>query len=510
MRVSSFIILVLLLTSLAAFVAQLLIDFSTINIATSCIALLTAIVISSYIKRTDAIQTDPISTFAIFGFAITTQVGALLFQSLAWTSLSEGLRQPIETFATLFVYLIVALVAHSFFRMLTSNTTAKPSMMSALLERARLYEIPPSGTLWMMGWFGVLAIFFGRGADINNKVWDGFRFLIYTPFLIPIYINLIGKTYANASRELFFLSAWFTLLVMFGMLLGTRAIIFTGFMIIGLIYLLAGLRSNAFLQSKQIFKFSVSFVLFLSLLGPASDLATAIQITRQSNDRSIEHTLDVAQKPYLLENYRATGISNAKYSAYDEAYINNSIFSRFVETKFHDNALYFSSHLSDGGKEALAEKTSDLLFGILPQPVLDFFKIDVDKLTLKFSMGDYLANLSSGIPLGGYRTGSMFAQGQALIGSFFIVTYFMICMALFYLMSLLSSKSNDVVRLSALGLLLIWNFFMAGVTAESLHQMTAFLARNLMQSLLIYLLLYWLCSLFTKPVLLNKTVTEIA
>lgn len=506
MRVSSFIILVLLLSSLAAFVAQLLIDFSTINIATSCIALLTVFVISSYIKRTNAIQTDPLSTFAIFGFAITTQVGALLFQSLAWTSLSEGLRQPIETFATLFVYLIVALVAHSFFRMLTSNTTAKPSMMSALLERARLYEVPPSKTLWIMGWFGVLAIFFGRGADINNKVWDGFRFLIYTPFLIPIYINLIGKTYANASREFFFLAAWFSLLVLFGVLLGTRAIIFTGIMIIGLIYLLAGLRSNAFLQSKQIFKFSVFFVLILPLVGPASDLAIAIQITRQSNDRSIEHTLDVVQKPYLLEKYRATEVTNAQYGAYDEAYISNPIFKRFVETKFHDNALYFSSKLSDSGKEALAEKTSDLLFGILPQPFLDFLKIDVDKLTLRSSMGDYLANFSSGISLGGYRTGSMFAQGQALIGPFFIVTYFMICMALFYLMSLLSNKSNAVVTLSAPGLLLIWGFFISGITAESLHQMTAFLARNLMQSLLIYLLLYWLCSLFTKPVMLNKLV----
>jgi hypothetical protein len=101
----------------------------------------------------------------------------------------------------------------------------------------------------------------------------------------------------------------------------------------------------------------------------------------------------------------------------------------------------------------------------------------------------------------------MFAQGQALIGPFFIVTYFMICMALFYLMSLLSNKSNAVVTLSAPGLLLIWSFFISGITAESLHQMTAFLARNLMQSLLIYLLLYWLCSLFTKSVVLKQPVT---
>jgi hypothetical protein len=499
MRVSSFIILVLLLSSLAAFVAQLLIDFSTINITTSCIALLTALIISSYIKRTDAIQTDPLSTFAIFGFAITTQVGALLFQSLAWASLSEGLRQPIETFATLFVYLIVALVAHSFFRMLTSTSAAKPSLMSSLLERARLYEVPSSSTLWIMGWFGILAIFFGRGADVNNKVWDGFRFLIYAPFLIPIYINLIGKTYANYLIEFFFLALWFSLLLLFGMLLGTRGIIFAGIMIIALIYLLAGLRSNAFLQSKQIFKFSVIFVLILPLVGPASDLATAIQITRGSTDRSIENTISVAQKPYLLEKYRAAEVVSAEYGAYDEAYIRSPIFKRFVETKFHDNALYFSSKLSDSSKELLAEKTTNFLFGILPQPVLIFLKIDVDKSTLGFSMGDYLANLSSGIGLGSYKTGSVFAQGQALMGSFFIIAYFMICIALFYLMSLLCKKSNDVVSLSAPALLLIWSLFGTGISAESLHQITALITRNYAQSVLIYIIIYWLCRSFIGP-----------
>jgi hypothetical protein len=504
MRVSSFIILVLLLSSLAAFVAQLIIDSSTINIATSCIALLTALVISSYIKRTDAIQTDPLSTFVIFGFAVTTQIGALLFQSLAWTSLSEGLRQPIETFATLFVYLTVALVAHIFFRMLTSNTTARPSLIFSLLERARLYEVPSSSTLWIMGWFGVLAIFFGRGADVNNKVWDGFRFLIYTPFLIPIYINLIGKTYANYLKEFFFLALWFSLLLLFGMLLGTRGIIFAGVMIIALIYLLAGLRSNAFLQSKQIFKFSVFFVLILMFIGPASDLATAIQITRQSNDRSIENTISVAQKPYLLENYRLAEVANAKYGAYDEAYIRSPLFKRFVETKFYDNALYFSSNLSDNGKDLLAEKTTDLLFGILPQPVLDFLKIDVDKSISRFSMGDYLAYLSSGIALGSYKTGSMFAQGQALMGSFFIIAYFMICISMFYLMGLLCKKSNDVVTLSAPALLLIWSLFGAGISAESIHQMIAFIIRNYAQSIFIYLILFWLCKRFISPSSLNN------
>ena len=56
----------------------------------------------------------------------------------------------------------------------------------------------------------------------------------------------------------------------------------------------------------------------MPLIGPASDLATAIQMTRQSTDRSIENTISVAQKPYLLEKYRATEVANALHGAYGE------------------------------------------------------------------------------------------------------------------------------------------------------------------------------------------------
>ena len=87
MRVSSFTNLLLLLSSLAALFGQLLIDFTTVNIAASCIVFLTAILISVYIRITDAIHTDPLSTFAIFGFAMTTQVAKTSPQDQAEDSL---------------------------------------------------------------------------------------------------------------------------------------------------------------------------------------------------------------------------------------------------------------------------------------------------------------------------------------------------------------------------------------------------------------------------------------
>jgi len=503
MRVSSVIVYVLLLFSLAAFIAQLLIDFTTVNITASCIVLLSSILISFYIERTNAIQTDPLSTFAIFGFVMTTQVGAILIQSFALTSLTYGLRQPVETFATLFMYFIVALVAHSFFRVLTKNQ--KKSKIASLLEKFKLYEVPSTRMVWILGWFGVLALFLGHRNDVLSKLWDGFRLFIIAPFLIPVYIKLIGDSYCNNKiKEYFFLVLWFSLLILFGILIGTRSIIFSGIMVLSLIYLMTALQSNSIIQSKQLLRLTLFLVLINTFWGPASDLATSIQIARQSSGNKFDNTIEAFQNPQAIENYKAKGkIANA-YGSYDEYYIDNSILQRLVETKFHDNALYFSSNLTDSSKALLADKSIDLLYGIFPQPILDFLKIDVDKMTMGYSIGDVLANLAIGTKLTGKRTGSIFAQGQALFGLFFIIVYFIACMIIFYILQFLSKKTATVTLISTPAMLLIWNFFISGISGESLHQMLGAILRSYFQVVFLYLILYWFFEVFTRPLLLEK------
>jgi hypothetical protein len=512
MSVARFIIVLLLSLTLAAFSAQFFIDFSSINIATSCIVLISAFVLFSYVSWTKAIQTHPLSTFAIFGFGITTQIGALLAQSAAWTAVSGGLRQPIETFATLLAYLIVALIAHSFFRVLSNAKNTQRTLVYKLLEKSGLYNIPRSSYLWMMGLIGLFGFLLAGGEDVGNKVSAGFKFLTWAPFLIPIYLNLVGTSYCNVKKNYFLLIGWTLLLVALALVMNTRAIMFTGLVTVGLIYLLMSLRNNNILQGKQIFKLSALLVIFLAVAAPISDLAIAMQVARKDRQTAtakemMENTFKIAQKQYLIEQYKNQEVVAAIYSKYDEAYISNPIVKRFVETKFHDNALYFSSKLSISSKDNLEKITIEWLLAILPQPLLDVMKIDIDKQKLRFSAGDYLAYEESGIELGGYRTGSVFAQGQGLFGPFFALIYFSICMALFYLMQLLLVRlSSGNTILAAPAMLLIWNFFIAGITGESIHQMVGFVLRNLLQAIVIYLIVYQSCRLFTRSAVIEQSV----
>ena len=78
MRSSRFMVALLLVLALLAFAAQFAIDFTPDNIAASCVVLASSLAILLYILWTGAIQTHPLSTFAIFGFCVTSQLGALL------------------------------------------------------------------------------------------------------------------------------------------------------------------------------------------------------------------------------------------------------------------------------------------------------------------------------------------------------------------------------------------------------------------------------------------------
>jgi hypothetical protein len=253
------------------------------------------------------------------------------------------------------------------------------------------------------------------------------------------------------------------------------------------------LRSDARLGSASLWKSALIAIVLMTLAAPLSDLATAMAVARAGRGKvsageMIRNTLEVfSAKPYLIQKYRAGQQRAGLYSAYDESYVANPLFARVVETKFHDSALYFSGTLAGSANRDKLEKTSvDFLWGTLPAPVLKLCGVRVDKAALNFSMGDYLAYLSRGLPLGGRKTGSIFAQGQALFGALFPFVYAALCVALFKWMDLLCGRStNGPVFPAPLALLSLWPFTHV-LAPESLHQLFITVTRSFPQAIAVY------------------------
>jgi hypothetical protein len=485
----------LLALAILAVPLQVIIDPSIQNVASACLVLASSMGILLYIGWTDAMQIQPLSTFALLGFCVTTQLGALLAQTAAWTALRSSLYDPLYTFGTLAFYQAIAIAVHATYTFLLMSKQPGIAPVRWILDGAGLYRIPEPGVLWIMGVIGLASFGFYGKAGVVSKVMDAFHLLTWAPFLIPIYLQEAGPAYCNARKMAPFIILFALAICLLGMAVNARGIMFFGAVTIGLAYLVIGLRSTApaHVSRPVLLKIAVLAVAGIALAGPVADLATAMAIARAHRGKispveMIANTFDAWRNPYLIAQYRAYDKAAVR-TAYDENYIANPMVARFVETKFHDNSLHFAGMLtSDDSIARLRSVSIASLWAILPAPIINALHVSVDKGDLNFSMGDYLVYLSRGLPLGGRKTGSIFAEGMVLLGPLFPILYAGLCLVTYKIMDLLTVRpAVGMASISAVGKILAWGLFIYGVTGESINAMVIFVVRQVWQDMLIYL-----------------------
>lgn len=477
---------------------QAIIDPSIENIACACLVLASSLMVLIYIGCTDALKTQPLSTFSIFGFCVTTQLSALLFQTASWKPVSASLYDGMYTFGTLAFYQAIAIGVHAAYCFFKRPRPEGVHLVRGVLAWAGLYLTPSCRVLWLFGAIGLAsyAVYVNEGllASPLGKVGLAINFLSWAPFLIPSYRLEFGDSYCNWGRTRLWLVAYTAILVGLGVALNARVVMFFGVITVGLLYLLAGMRDDNPLPGRSVLRMGAIAAVAIVLAAPMSNLTTSMAIARRFGPApiltKIERIIDVWQRPELIRAYRAEQVDAQRAKSYDEYYVANPIAARFVLTKYVDNSLHFGSLIvSEDAKSRLWNVSVKFLWAALPGPVLKTFGVPVDKDELNFSMGDYLSYLSHGDELGGHRMGVMFGQGNALLGPLLPFLFAVICLVMYGLMDLLTIKhATGLSTISALGMLQIWRFFNGGLMYEGLHSVFDFVIRNFWQIALIYVL----------------------
>ena len=487
--------------AVVAFFAQFIIEFEVINIAACCIVLFSSLLVIAYLSFSESLKTHPLSTFSMLGFCMTTQLGALIAQSAYLTPLVQDLREPIITFSVLAVAQCTALLVHYFYRLFDVPMDEGKSAIRSGLNWFNIYKTPSPMMLWLMGIVGFVGYAIGQGGDDTfSKVNQGLNFLTWAPFLIPMYLLQEGEHYCNRNRHYVFMAVYVVLIFIFAMAVNARGLMFSGFVAVALFMFLTALRSSEKLSQKLVVKLVIGSVVLGLLSIPFVELATAMVVARKvrataSAAKMIEDTIYYLQQPEVLKDRRELDKLAARNSKYDETYLSNPLLARLVETKFHDNILYFGLRLSDSDKLALEHTSFDMIIAILPEPVINLLGLKVKKQDLIFSMGDYIAYLSIGATLGEFKTGSVLAQGFVLFGFSFVFIYAILCLLMYKVIDLQCYVGkNGRIVVSALGMLAVWKYFQYGITADSLHYMISNVVRTLPQNVLLYSLTYWLAS----------------
>src|ERR1700736_5171697 len=158
MPVKNAIFAFLISVTILAVPLQVTIDPSVKNSASACIVAAASLCVLLYIFWSAALETHPLSTFVLLGFCFTSQLGALLFQTVAWTPVSGSLYDPLHTFGVLAFYQGIALATHGIYRFFSVPKPQSVQLLRGLLSWAGLYRVPPSGALWFMGCVGLCTI----------------------------------------------------------------------------------------------------------------------------------------------------------------------------------------------------------------------------------------------------------------------------------------------------------------------------------------------------------------
>ena len=499
----------------AAFVAQLLIDSSHENLVAATLIVASSTLTLVYLRGTRAFDDVPLSSFALLGLCVTTQWGAMVAQSCAWTAVAENLREPITTLGWLALFQCVALGSHWLYRSLDLPASWRGALSNRLLAKLGLFDVALPVSLWIMGVTGFAALFAPQllpdRESVVTKVLDGFRFLAWAPFIIPILHQRHGQAYCNMRRQGVALGVYLLSAIALGMSLNMRTVMFSGLTTMALLFLLLMFRDERPAQANLLWRAAPALLLCGLLVGYAADLATAMVIARgqrsnASPSEMLEQTLYALFDRRAILAYRDNGFIAATLNSYDEQYIANPIVARFVETKFHDNMFFLIKDLQPQDVKALRKDTVDRIAAILPEPLMRPLGLVADKAALKYSSGDYLDYLRYGAEVGGFKIGSIFASIVALFGYYSIPLYSFVCMLVFLVWdSLTRDSGEEASEIAPMAMLMAWPLFLGALSSESLSNVLAFLLRAFPQSVLLYAAVLALSKMLSAPFALSAS-----
>ena len=489
--------------------AQYFIDDSTINAVCTIIAVIASIITFLYVIRTDRFRRTPLSCTMILGFNVSAFSAALIVQTISLRSLNYNLYSSLETFSALLATQLLIIVVHIIYRQSRVLNGVRLSLTHFIFGPLGLLRAPSNFQLWILGLVGCAATIVSARTytdameygNVSGKFVLAYAPFAVAPFFIPLRAYLFGTTNQSTGNWLS-VSAYALLLIAVAMANNARATFSAGFLTLALTLLIAIVSGNLRITRKTIFSGALIASAAIPAFATLSDLATAMVIARdqRSNVSSlelIEITLTNFQDKALIEDRRRrdAAILNGDYN---ENYVDNPIFARFVYTKFVDVNMTNALTLSEGQAQELRKTAWARVLALLPTPVIQYFGIDVNKSELGFSSGDIYSFIARGLELGGYTTGSEVPDGLTLFGPFFwpVLAIFVLIQFIVYDALSVVDKAGKLV-IGAVALLNVVPIFTLGVMQESVANQVIAIVRGIPQLILLYLIVIVISSAIT-------------
>lgn len=497
---------------------QTFIEFSSENLVAAALATGSTWFVIEYIRRSKCYVATPLSTLGLLGLTVTSSAASLITQAAYWTPIVYLLRAPDVTFPILAAVQLIACATHWTYRNFEPLSRLPQAIGDTVFKPIGLYKAPSVYSLWVMGVVGLYAQLSGHTdfGDVGGKALQAFGFMAWMPLLILYFRATHGEVYCNRKTQLVLIILFLLGLFMIGAARNVRQIMFTGPLQIVITYILYS-ATHGIITTRRT-KIQLVAGALLGGLGVvlAADLATAMVIAREKRLTStgaemISETVQVLTTDrHRITHYREQFELAATTRLYDEAYIQNPVLARFSATKFHDNMLFLGSNFADENIDDLFFVTGKRIFNLLPEPVAQLIDPTFEKADYFFSMGDYyLYQIQGPQGLSSFIVGSIWADVYYMFGPWSPVALFLVLLATMVILDSLSTRRGPIAIISPIAFCSAVYIFLYGYGLESLAAQLAFLARNLPQSIALYLVALHALDLAYKSVKWNDAVSKI-
>ena len=460
--------------------------------------------------RSERFYRTPFSTLVVLGFAITLQLGPLLFTAIEGHSLSFNLVVPIDTFGHGVISSLICLLAHAIYRQAKWLQLGRVAVQR-LLVQLKLFQPLRSTEVVAMGGLGVLALasssWFAGLAEVSTvlaKFLQGFQFFSIIPgaFLLQrLYSQPARSDRPHTRKPLVLWLLFMTLIVLLSLGRNSRAPVVVAVACLFLGVALEWLYGLIRVRLAAVLGFCLAVVLVLPL---ATDLATAMVMVRGKRAdvppaELLNLTLDQFQDREAIKRYRLASSESGFTSEWSENYVSNLFLARFANAKFPDNSLENASRLTPAGRDEMAIFQWWRLLAIFPGPVLSVLGVPeaTKREVTSYSFGDKLFALASGsqYALGGFRTGHFFGTGMAGFGFGYLLILLAGLLLVFPLVDAhalvptYTFSAAPLVSVVAITQFINWFTFS---NAESVAELLAVPLRGFLEPVVLFALARWL------------------
>jgi hypothetical protein len=429
---------------------------------------------------------------------------------IEWKPITYGLQIPFKTFFfETFLFIIASL---AFYIVINSRHT-KFAFLHNKLVRYGFFDLDET-VIWGMGIVGLSSQIYyilvlngeSQYGDVMNKFIHGLFFLRCAPIIL-LFPNLIGLY--NLRTKMKSVIIYLLLCSAISLFANSRSVLLTPIMISFMLLIINCIKKQVnilkyFSLVKLIF-YCILVVFFIHFVSNISLAMLHVRVMKQSVSRyelfvkTLETLTNEEEmtKLRLLNEEKTAKLSPYVYG-WTEEYCENFLLNRFANLRIADETLYYADKIGYSNKK-MRSFLIDKTIAILPNPILVFLYIDLDKKQMEYSPGDMLYLLGSGIEsFGGHRVTRLVGDGLATFGYWFFPIIFFIFILIFKLLNTLELCSCDRIVYSGFGLMYIITIF-ATFFDRGCADMCGFLLRGFWQPLILFfVVMFFLKFLFLK------------